>query len=292
VQGHLRDVPIVQRRPPRHAERLIIDEILQGGVANAGTVVRRGDHVLRPSNPHTATIHSLLTHLSNSDFTGASQPVGVDPDGRERLIFIEGQVPIPPYPPWAQSDDALASVADLIRRYHAAARSFRPSAGATWSDEMSDDTSPPASGFGVDTVICHNDVCLENVVFRNGQAVALLDFDFASPGRPLYDLAQFARMCVPVDDEVNAARLGWAPVDIAARLRLVADVYGLPPDRSEFLSILSTGIARGGEFVRRKVEQGDPNFVTMWRDMGGMERFDRRRRWFADHCERFAAALG
>ena len=41
-------------------------------------------------------------------------------------------------------------------------------------------------------VVCHNDVCLENVVFRNGEAVALLDFDFAAPGRPVYDLACFA----------------------------------------------------------------------------------------------------
>ena len=57
--------------------------------------------------------------------------------------------------------------------------------------------------------MCHNDVCLENIVFRNGLAVGLLDFDFAAPGRPVYDLAQFARMCVPIDDDLSAARLGW-----------------------------------------------------------------------------------
>ena len=27
-------------------------------------------------------------------------------------------------------------------------------------------------------IVCHNDVCLENVVFRDGEAVGLLDFDF------------------------------------------------------------------------------------------------------------------
>ena len=70
-------------------------------------------------------------------------------------------------------------------------------------------------------------MCLENVVFRDGVAVGLLDFDFAAPGRPIYDLAQMARMCVPIDDDVNAARLGWEPADRPARLRLVADAYGL-----------------------------------------------------------------
>jgi aminoglycoside phosphotransferase (APT) family kinase protein len=138
----------------------------------------------------------------------------------------------------------------------------------------------------------HNDVCLENVVFRDGVAVAFLDFDFAAPGRPLYDLVQFIRMCVPVDDDLSAARLGWAPADRAARVRLVADAYGLAPDRSELLAILADSIARGGQFVQRRVEAGDVNFIRMWEGMGGMERFDRRRRWFADHAAEIGRALG
>jgi aminoglycoside phosphotransferase (APT) family kinase protein len=133
---------------------------------------------------------------------------------------------------------------------------------------------------------------LENVVFRDGAAVALLDFDFAAPGRPVYDLAQFARMCVPVDDEANAARLGWFPADKPARLRLAADSYGLDATaRRQLVEVLADSIARGGAFVLRRVEAGDPNFISMWNAMGGMERFDRRRRWWATQRETFAAAL-
>jgi Phosphotransferase enzyme family len=270
------------------SERGPDEELLYGGVANAGAVTRQGDHVLRPSNPHSATIHGFLTHLHDVGFDGASVPIGIDPDRRERLVFIEGDVPIPPYPAWAQTNDVLASVAVLLRRYHDAGAGFVPPSGSAWSAEMID----PGGNGATDLVICHNDVCLENVVFRDGIAVGLLDFDFAAPGRPLYDLAQFARMCVPVDDDVNAPKLGWEPHDLFARLRLVADAYGLPPDRSEFLAILAGGIERGGQFVRRKVEEGDPNFIKMWNELGGMERFDRRRRWFANNAAQFAAALG
>ncbi len=272
------------------------DQVLHGGVANAGAVVRQGQHVLRPSNPHTPTLHSLLAHVASTGFDGASQPVGIDDDGRERLVFIDGDVAIPPYPAWVQSSDALQSIARLLRSFHDATRSFEPAVDATWSDEMADPLDPLAeSPVGApipDRVICHNDVCLENVVFRNGVAVGLFDFDFAAPGRSLYDLAQFARMCVPVDDEINAARLGWQMPDIALRLRLVADAYGLPPDRTEFLSILSASIEAGGQFVLRRVQAGDPNFIAMWNAMGGMERFDRRRQWFAAHRDQFLAALG
>ncbi len=255
---------------------------LQGGIANAGSVVRVGEHVLRPSNPHTPSIHRFLGFLAAEGFDGASQPVGVDPDGRERLRFVDGDVPLPPYPDWAQTDEALGSVARLMRRFHDAARTYEP-LDDTWSDEMADPDGGP--------IVCHNDVCLENVVFRDGEAVALLDFDFAAPGHPVYDLACFARMCVPIDDD-SRVRFGWTPADLPRRLRLVADEYGLTADeRQLMLAALDGSIARGGEFVRRRVEAGEQSFIDMWSSMGGMARFDRRRAWWAETRTRFADAM-
>ena len=262
-------------------------EVLAGGVANAGAVMRVGAHVLRPANAHTASIHALLRHVHTAGFDGASVPVGVESDvegaTRERLVFVPGDVAVPPYPAWVQSDDALASVARLIRRFHDAARGF-DLAGRTWSDELSD-----AHG---GSIVVHNDVCLENVVFRDGKAVALLDFDFAAPGRPEFDLAAFAGMCLPVDDPDEAAKLGWQRADRPSRLRVVADAYGLDASgRDTLLTLMAARIARSGEFVRRRVEAGDQNFVTMWNQLGGQERFDHRRRWWAAEQPAFAAAL-
>jgi len=256
---------------------------LEGGVANAGKVVRVGAHVLRPSNRHTASIHRFLHALRETGFEGAPLPLGVERDGRERLEYIDGDVGLPPYPGWVRRDEALASIATLLRRFHDAA--WRVGiAGFAGSDEMAD----PAGG----VLVCHNDVCLENVVFRDGVAVALLDFDFAAPGRVVYDLAQMARMCVPIDDDVNAPRLGWERSDKPARLRLVADAYGLDgAGRVALLDVLSASIEQGGAFVRHRVEAGDPNFVRMWTEMGGQARFDRRRRWWDEARIRFEGAL-
>jgi hypothetical protein len=259
-------------------------EVLQGGVANAGAVLRVGDQVVRPSNPHSATIHRLLAYVRTQGFEGASEPISIDGD-RERLVFVPGEVPVPPYPAWAQSDAALASTARLIRGLHDASVGF-DTGTATWSDELHD-AAP-----GAEVVICHNDVCPENVVFRDGEAVALLDFDFAAPGRREFDLSAFARMCVPIDDDVNAPKQGWAPADRPARLRLVADEYGLDAaSRGELLRCLDESIARGGEFVKRHVDAGEPGFVEMWNAMGGRERFDRRRSWWATARPAFDSAL-
>lgn len=259
------------------------EEVLQGGVANAGAVVRSGDHVLRPSNEHSTSILEFLSELEIAGFSGAPVPLGLEPDSRERLLFIPGDVAIPPFPDWAQTAHALVSVVGLIRSLHDASKRVDTSA-MTWSSEMADPDGGP--------VICHNDVCLENVVFRDGDAVALLDFDFAAPGRRAFDLAAFARMCVPVDDDVSSAKLGWQPSDRPGRLRLVCDAYGLDTEgRSDVLHCLDVSIAQGGEFVRRRAEAGEPGFVRMWAEIGGMERFDRRRRWWSEARTSFAAAL-
>jgi hypothetical protein len=72
---------------------------------------------------------------------------------------------------------------------------------------------------------------------------------------------------------------------------LAADAYGLDAaGRAQLLEVLAGIIARGGEFVRRRVEAGDTPFIEMWNAMGGRKRFDRRRRWWAAEQPRFAAA--
>ena len=186
---------------------------------------------------------------------------------------------------------ALATAAALLRRMHDVSARYVAPSWATWSDEMAD----PDAGIAraVDLVICHNDVCLENLVYRDQVAVGLLDFDFAAPGRRVHDLATFARMNVPIDTDEDAALLGRrGPFDPMRRLRVVADAYGLPPDRTELLDALADGVQRGGQFLQRRLDEGNVAFRQMVEATGGMAKFDRRRAWFTAHRDRFADALG
>jgi Ser/Thr protein kinase RdoA (MazF antagonist) len=259
------------------------EQPLAGGITNAGAVVRDGSHVLRPACAHSESTHAYLRAVRAAGFEGAPEPVGIDADGRERLVFIDGEVPLTPYPRWSQTDAALASVARLLRRLHDAAREFDPH-GCTWSDALSD----PTGG----ALVCHNDVSPDNVVFREGAAVALLDFEFAAPGRPVFDLAHLARLWVPIEDDVDQVRLGWQPAHRPARLRLVADAYGLDrEERGELPGAIDAAIDRVESAVRRSVDAGDPQAIAMWDRTGGSDRYDRRRRWWREHRDRFAAAL-
>jgi hypothetical protein len=105
-------------------------EVLQGGVANAGAVVRVGNEVLRPAPPNHATIHRFLRRIASEQI--ASEPMGLTDDGRERLRFVPGDVPIPPYPAWSQTDRVLASIAKLMRSLHEASRGFEHEPGDAW----------------------------------------------------------------------------------------------------------------------------------------------------------------
>ena len=256
---------------------------LEGGISHPGEVLRAGPHVVRPASPHSGSIHAFLRWVRRTGFEGVPSPVRIDQDGRERLVFIDGDVPVAPYPDWSQTDAALVSIARLLRGLHDAARGF-DARERTWSDTLAD----PAGG----TVVCHNDVELSNVVFRDGTAIALLDFEFAAPGRPVYDVAQLARLCVPIEHDVDQARLGWRPADRPARLRLVADAYGLDRDgRTELLTAMDDAIARIEAAVRHSLDTGDPNAIATVNRTGGLEKYDRRRRWWTNHHEQFATAL-
>jgi len=261
----------------------VTEEPLEGGITNAGKVVRVGSHLLRPSTPYSGSVHAFLDALSDAGFEGAPKPVGIDEDGRERLVFIDGDVPVPPYPDWSQTDTALASVARLLRGLHDAARRFDPQ-DLIWADALAD----PAGG----KLVCHNDVELSNVIFRNGIAVALIDFEFAAPGRPVYDLAQLARLCVPIEDNYDQTRMGWKPADRGARLRLVADAYGLDQNgRKELLGAMDNAIDRIEATARRNLKEGGAHATAVVEKTGGIGKYDRRREWWIRHHDKFAASL-
>ncbi|MFE3516979.1 phosphotransferase [Streptomyces sp. NPDC059166] len=259
-------------------------EALAGGMANAGAVFRRGALVERPAPRNARALHSHLLALKEHGFDAAPTPVGPAADGREQLTFIPGDVALPPFPPWVLTTTALESVGTLLRRLHEAGAAIAVDTDDEWPLDLAD----PEGG----TMLCHNDVCPDNVVFRDGRAAALIDFDLAAPGRPVWDVAMTARYWVPMLDPVSAAALYPAVSDAPARLRILADSYGLSArERAGLPGVIEQATEVCRAFVSRRVADGEPVYVQALADRGGWERWDRMQTWLADHRETFAAAL-
>ncbi|MFI6947382.1 phosphotransferase [Streptomyces sp. NPDC050422] len=259
-------------------------EKLAGGTANAGAVFRRGAWVERPAPHHVHALHAYLLALEESGFDAAPTPVGLTDDGRERLTFVPGDVALPPFPSWVMTTTALESVGVLLRRLHEASAGIAAGPDVVWPRDLAD----PEGG----TVVCHNDVCPENVVFRDGRAAALIDFDLAAPGRPLWDVAMAARYWVPMLDPESAAALYSAGPDASARLRILADGYGLSPeDRAALPGMIERATEVCRAFVGRRVADGDPVYLRVLAERGGWQRWDRMQAWLSAHRETFTAAL-
>ena len=179
---------------------------------------------------------------------------------------------------------ALRSVGVLLRRLHDTSATIAVDQGAEWPRSLAD----PEGG----TMLCHNDVCPENVVFRDGHAVALIDFDLAAPGRAVWDLAMAARYWVPMLDPASAAMLHPADLDTPARLRILADGYGLSPEeRAELPGVIEQATASCRAFVADRVAEGDPVYAQALSERGGWDRWDRIQEWLVVHRGIFTAAL-
>lgn len=257
------------------------DEVpLVGGYTNAGLVVRVGDTVRRPQRPTSPATHAILEHLERVGFDGAPRFLGVDARNREILSYLKGQAVLPPYPAWSMTEEALVSVARLMRRYHDAMASFDPSAHR-WSDQVPEPFRA--------RLVTHNDPNLDNVIFSAGHAVGLIDFDLASPGSRVWDVACAARLWTPLRDEpdVPAALRGHTLV----RLRLFVDAYGLSQrDRERFADAVPKAHEWCYRIVRRAVAGGHETFERVWRE-GAQACADRTQEWLTTRIDEIRAAV-
>jgi len=250
---------------------------LPGGTANRGLVIRVGDTVLRPAAPCRRATHALLAHLSVVGFDGAPRVLAVG-TATEMLTYIGGQAAVPPLPVDTLTDAALVSVAELLRRYHLAAASFDP-AGYRWPRPI-----PARFRTGL---VSHNDVHPANLVFRDGRAVALIDFDLAGPGSAAWDFAAAARSWAPLQDDQDIAdsRQGRA----LERFRIFVQASGLT--RAERRHVAEMVIANHDwtyAIVTEAATAGHQGFADHWRSVA--EPAARARHWCQRHQRDLLAA--
>jgi len=262
---------------------------LAGGDVTEG-LVRVGNTVRRPVGPHSPLVHALLAHLESAGFEGAPRFLGIDSSGREVLSYIDGEVAGRPRPPWIADETRLASVGRLARAYDDAAVSFTPTADAlpgTVHDEPAG--IPPAPPYPPE-LVGHADITPENVVFRNGQAFALIDFDFARPVTRAEEMFNAMMWWAPLFDPRDADPL-LREVDVPRRARILADAYGLSgTDRERVIEVGLLRTRRAWYMMKHRAETLGGGWQRMW-DEGVGDVIKRREAWLDQHAETLTAAL-
>jgi aminoglycoside phosphotransferase (APT) family kinase protein len=152
---------------------------IPGGRLNRGRLVRLGNFVLRPAD-EDPSIEQLIIEVGKV-FIGMPKTFGRDSSGRLKLEWIEGESAETFDEDEERSRTRLLSVGALLRELHDSTASIASGITATLRGSL--DPS------GIREVVCHGDAGPGNIVFRNGTAFALIDWEMASPGRRSWDLA-------------------------------------------------------------------------------------------------------
>ncbi len=177
--------------------------------------------VVRPAGPQSRTEHAFLRHLREKGLDCVPEPLSLDGE-LEVLGYIAGESG---GDGWKHQHDerGLRSAARLLRRIHDAAADWVPPQGRVFA--------APATAAGGD-VFVHGDPGPWNFVWRDGEAVALLDWDFLHRARRLDDVAYALLWIAPVRDD--GASLEWHHFpqgpDRRARIDAFLAAYGMGAD--------------------------------------------------------------
>ena len=261
---------------------------LTGGDVTEG-LVRVGGTIRRPALDSSAAVERLLNAVEAAGFDGAPRHLGVDAQGRHVLSFVGGEVAGRPWPAWVADPERAASVARLVRRYDDAAMGVGLPA---WSQELRHIDAPgaPPSIAGPPQFLAHLDITPENIVFRDGLAHALIDFDLARPATRVEEICNLLlwwAAWMPVPDRERATR----EVDAAERGAELVNAYGLDAgDRELILATALNQAERAWFSMKHRSETIGGGWRRMWDDGVG-DRILRRQHWLSENAERLHAAV-
>lgn len=194
-------------------------------------------------------------------------------EGAETLRYLEGASG---GEAWhhQHTEQGLICAARLLRTIHDAGRDWSPPSGAVWG-------APPATGD--DLVFCHGDPGPWNFVWKDHEAVGLIDWDYLHPAPRLDDVAYALHWFGPLrrDDLV----LDWHHFprvpDSRRRVQAFVDAYGgLPP--IDVVEVVAATLQATSDLMRNLAEAGqEPQ--RSWVADGAVERDAAEIAWVRDH---------
>jgi hypothetical protein len=228
--------------------------------------------------------------LADVGFAGAPRFLGTDSAGREVLTYIEGEVAGRPRPAWIADEDRLVSVARLVRAYDdAAATLVIPPGIAPDPGPPEPPGTPPAPPYPPE-LIGHVDITPENVVFRDGQAVALIDFDLARWATRVDEMFNVMRWWAPLGEPADEDPL-MRDVDVPRRCRLLADAYGMSgTDRERLVEVGIARTRRSWHLMKQRADVLGGGWLRMWNEGVG-DNIQRRLTWLERNARTLHAAL-
>jgi Ser/Thr protein kinase RdoA (MazF antagonist) len=131
---------------------------------------------------------------------------------------------------------------------------------------------------------------LENVVFRDGVATALIDFDLARPSSRLDDVCNMLQWWAPWQPVADRPET-LADVDAGHRAAMMVQAYGLDANSRSMLVPLARNTAeRTWYSMRLRAERDGGGWRRMW-DAGVGDAIRRRQAWLQENSDALINAI-
>lgn len=253
---------------------------ISGGRLNRGRLVRLGDFVLRPAD-EDVEVEKIIIEVGKV-FRGVPKTFGRDLTGRLKLEWIEGESGELVDEDAEESKTRLESVGALLRDLH-------DSTEATVREQVSifRDSLDPS---GIQEVICHGDAGPGNTIFRGGIAIALIDWEMASPGRRSWDLATALRYWGPFRNPANK-KPAELRLDSWQRATWILDGYSASDDlRLKTVELFTVNQKVQAEYVISRIKARGEEVYAGWVENGGIKRLELDDAWLGGESERLLHA--
>ena len=255
-----------------------------GRAASANTESRRvvveGGVVTRPASEASGTVHDYLRHLRGKGLECVPEPIAVG-DGVETLHYLGGASG---GEGWyhQHTEQGLVSAARLLRTIHDAGRDWTPPADAVWG-------ALPVTGG--DVVFCHGDPGPWNFVWRDQEAVGLIDWDYLHPAPRLADVGYALHWFGPLRRDEFVLDWHHFPVvpDRRERVRAFVDAYGGLPEFDVADAVLAVLQATSDRM--RELAQAGQEPQRTWVADGALDRSAAEIAWVHAHGAELCRAV-
>jgi aminoglycoside phosphotransferase (APT) family kinase protein len=215
-------------------------------------------------------VHKLLKHLESVGFKYSPRVLGFDNEGREILSFIDGDSG---KDGWTKiiTDEGLRKYARLLREYHNAVSEYHPANNSEWAYSR--------GGVKKGEIVCHGDFGVWNIVWRNDEPVGVVDWDFALPAKPRYDVLYALEYSAPFRDDETSIKWQYFPKapDRKNRIKVFAEAYGLKElgDIVGDVASLQRTVGKYEEYLADRGLQPQADWVAN----GDLEKIEKRAEW-------------
>jgi thiamine kinase-like enzyme len=243
-------------------------ELLDGGWGKDSKPVKIGNTVHRQPSEQSSYVHEVLQFLEYANFEWAPRFLGMDEQGWEVLSFIDGYVPHGQTVP--QRTWSLETMQDIfvhIRQLH----------DLTSGSEL-------AKGH---ECICHGDLSYANTVYRDGEAIAFIDWDWAHAGQRIDDVAYGILEYLSIGEFESEG----GPRERAGLARVLAFSYGLDASqRARIPARMLDLLLATRDKQLHAIKQGSPSAIKLAEAVVPGQLL-KRHAWLEENIECFVSAM-